>query len=123
MVCCDLMAQLYNMSSSKEKRRELGNNPTIEEEMLWNRLRRNAIGFHFRRQFSIGHYIVDFYCPHKKLAVELDGSQHLEDREYDTIREQFMGSLGIRTVRFSNLQVRRDANKVVGVIFQILKEI
>ena len=117
------MTQLNNLASAKQKRKSLRNNLTTEEEMVWNRLRRDAIGFRFRRQFSIGHYIIDFYCPKKKLAVELDGSHHLKQKEYDTARERFVHDFGVRTVRFSNLQVRQNINEVIGVIYKILTEI
>ncbi len=57
--------------STKEKRRDLRKNMTESEQLLWDELRNDKLGVRFRRQFSIGHYIVDFYCPTKKLSIEI----------------------------------------------------
>ncbi|NTV55541.1 MAG: endonuclease domain-containing protein [Candidatus Moranbacteria bacterium] len=89
--------------------------------MLWSRLRRNALGFKFRRQHSIGPYIVDFYCPEKKLAVELDGWQHGEKCEYDAERTRYLESLGLSVLRFWNDEVNENLDDVVLNISEHLK--
>ncbi len=71
--------RLHNFISTKEKRRYLRNNMTESEEILWDSIKQDALGVRFRRQFSIGHYIVDFYCPRKKLAIEIDGEVHEQE--------------------------------------------
>lgn len=109
---------IYNKSSTKEKRRELKKNMTEAEKLLWEYIRRDALGVRFRRQYGIGNYIADFYCPKLKLVIELDGSQHYtkEGMEYDKIRENYMSSLGIKTIRFSNIDVMGNIEGVLEII-------
>lgn len=73
------------------------NNATPQEIILWSRLKNSQIGFKFRRQHSVGNYILDFYCTEKRLAVEIDGFQHGEiiDATYDTARTNYLNSLRI----------------------------
>jgi len=75
------MTKLYNRKQEKEKRRELRQNETIAETNMWSQLRnRGCLSLKFKRQFSIDKYIIDFYCPEYKIAIELDGNVHeLED--------------------------------------------
>lgn len=109
---------VYNKESTKIKRRALKNNMTSEEKMLWDAIRLDALGFRFRRQFGIGEYIVDFYCSKLKLAIELDGKQHdsQDGLEYDKIREEYMKTLGIMTIRFKNKEIRDDLVVVIKKI-------
>ena len=94
---------VYNKESTKIKRRDLKKNMTYEEKILWEVIRRDALGFRFRRQFGIGEYIVDFYCSKLKLVIELDGELHCSKNglEYDKIREEYMKTLDIKTIRFN----------------------
>ena len=89
------MTKVYNILKLKERRVQLRKSETLEEKILWAFLRRNQIGYKFRRQHSIGGYIVDFYCPEKKLVVEIDGPAHSkkENKEYDKVRENYLNSL------------------------------
>jgi very-short-patch-repair endonuclease len=84
---------------------------------MWSRLRMNQLGFKFRRQHSIGRYIVDFYCPEKKLAIELDGSQHLDDEKYDNKRTDYLNALGIAVLRFGDNEVNTNME---GVLLKII---
>lgn len=93
---------------------------TEEELILWSIIKNKKLGCKFRRQFGIGNYIVDFYCVEKKLVIELDGSQHLDSKGYDIHRESYMNSLGIKTLRFWNGEIRRNLN---GVIMKIKEEL
>ncbi len=95
---------------------------TETEKRLWLYLKNEQLGVKFRRQHSIGNYIADFYFPSIKLVIELDGSQHftLEGLEYDKIRENFMNSLGIKTLRFNNNDVLTN---IEGVLEDIRKEL
>ena len=88
------------------------------EKILWSKIKNDALGVRFRRQYGIGDYIADFYCPILKFVIELDGGQHFtkEALEYDEIREKFMKNLGIKTLRFSN-------NEVIDDIEEVLKKI
>ncbi len=92
------------------------------EIILWSHIRNNLLGVRFRRQYGIGSYIADFYCPSLKLVIELDGSQHFteEGLEYDKIREDFMKSLGIKTLRFNNNDVW---NNIEGVLEEIMNNL
>lgn len=94
---------------------------TPEEVILWNNIKDKKLGYKFRRQYSIGEYIADFYCLEKKVVIELDGSQHLENKEYDTIRENYMKSLGITTLRFWNADIKNNINGVIMKIQEYLE--
>ena len=102
-----------------QRARELRKNMTREEHLLWNNLlRRYQPKFH--RQYVIGNYIVDFYCHEASLVVELDGSQHydLEGREYDQRRTEYLESLGLKVIRFSNWDVIRRFRDVCEEIYR-----
>jgi very-short-patch-repair endonuclease len=73
-----MKAKVSNLSTAKAHRRELRTNATLQEIILWSRLKNDQLGFKFRRQHSFGKYIADFYCPKLRLVIEIDGSQHLE---------------------------------------------
>lgn len=73
-------------------------------------------GTHFRRQHAIGPYIVDFCAVKPKLIIEVDGSQHLEQEEYDRERTEYMESKGYRVLRFWNNEVMEEIDTVMGVI-------
>jgi len=96
---------------------ELRHEQTPAEAKLWAYLRAHrADGIHFRLQHAIGPYIVDFCAPRRKLVIELDGSQHLEQEEYDAERTTYLESRGYRVLRFWNGDVMNDANSVMSVI-------
>lgn len=116
------MKSIYNKRSYLDRRRELRTKPTRHEELLWYRVRNNQLGYRFFRQYSAGPYILDFYCPKLRLAIEIDGSQHAEQEviEYDKERELYLNGLDIKTIRFWNKDVMNDINKVIE---RIRKEI
>jgi very-short-patch-repair endonuclease len=114
------MKRLNNVPKLKERRIELRKNQTPQEVVLWARLRLKNLGFKFKRQHSVGPYILDFYCPEKKLAIEIDGSQHIENKEYDNERCLYLSDLGIRTLRFWNNEINTD---IVAVIDKIINEL
>jgi very-short-patch-repair endonuclease len=90
---------------------------TIAERRLWNYLKlKYSGGVHFRRQHSIGRYVVDFCAVKEKLVIELDGSQHLDDEEQDRTRTEFLNSKGFRVIRFWNNEVMNDIEGVLKVI-------
>jgi very-short-patch-repair endonuclease len=74
------------------------------------------------RGHAIGHYIVDFCAPRKKLIIELDGSQHLEQQEYDEERTKYLETRGYRVLRFWNNDVLNNMDAVLKVIWDVLKE-
>ncbi|GMV33280.1 MAG: endonuclease domain-containing protein [Chloroflexi bacterium CFX1] len=105
-------------SNSKTRTRaiELRKELTPAERKLWARIRNDQLGVNFRRQHAIGKYIPDFVCIKKKLIIELDGSQHLEQEEYDGERTKFLESQGYKVIRFWNNQIMNDINGVIKVI-------
>ena len=95
------------------KARRLRRNATDAERKLWSMLRKRQLaGCRFRRQVPIGNYIVDFACFEKKLAIELDGGQHLDQSRYDVRRTRWLESRGFRVVRFWNDQVFTEPDGV-----------
>ncbi len=90
---------------------------SVAEVKLWAYLRAHHTGgVHFRNQHAIGNYIVDFCAPREKLIIELDGSQHLEQEEYDQERTLYLESQGYRVIRFWNDQVMNDMEGVIKSI-------
>ncbi|MGR9107054.1 MAG: BREX-2 system adenine-specific DNA-methyltransferase PglX, partial [Gammaproteobacteria bacterium] len=101
--------------------RELRASQTDAESLLWRLFRdRRFGGYKFRRQHPVSPYIVDFYCHEKRLAIELDGSQHLELAPKDALRSQALEKQGIRVLRFWNNQVLAETEAVLGVIWDAL---
>ena len=104
---------LYNNPKLKSRRKELRQKETREEVLLWVKLRRKGIGHKFSRQYSVGPYILDFYCVEKRLAIELDGVQHLENKDYDRERDNYLLMNGIRVLRFWNREISANMDKVL----------
>lgn len=94
--------------------------PTSAESRLWQCLRRNALDVHFRRQHAIERFIVDFYCASANLVVEVDGAIHEYTTEEDALRQEYLESLGLRVVRFTNQQIFDDLEQVLLHIRQVL---
>ncbi len=104
-----------------EMSRRNRNNPTPAEDKLWREvLRKKKTGYLFLRQKPIHRFIVDFYCSKLSLAIEVDGGYHLEITERDKIRDRFLKSLGITTIRFSNKDILEN---IVMVRKRIMEEI
>jgi len=102
--------------------RKLRRNQTGAEAKLWSRLRNKRLGgHHFYRQQPIGLYIVDFCSRSRKLIIEVDGSQHLDEKVQDDIRTAYLESLGFRVLRFWNDDVLKDINTVLQVILNALE--
>ncbi|HEX8521519.1 MAG TPA: endonuclease domain-containing protein [Tepidisphaeraceae bacterium] len=98
---------------AKDLRREMA----PAERQLWMHLRNDQMmGLRFRRQFRIEMYIVDFYCPSRKLVVEVDGDSHSEREEYDARRTERMNALGLRVIRFTNSNVASNIEGVLSAI-------
>jgi very-short-patch-repair endonuclease len=105
------MTKIYNKTNNKEKRRELRKNQTPEELIFWAHVKnRKFHGYKFRRQYSIGNYVVDFYCPELKLVVEIDGGQHYEENriEHDKFRTKFFNDAGMKVRRYTNLDIKNN---------------
>ena len=114
-----LHVRIHNRKSLEELRRQLRHSLTPAEAVLWKNLQGSELaGKKFRRQHSIGDYIVDFYCPECKLAVELDGEKHFNSiaSECDRRRTDFLNLLNIRVLRFENRTVFENLRAVLHVI-------
>ena len=110
---------INNLPHLKTYRKQLRNNLTPSEAILWNNLKNKQLdGRKFRRQHSIANYILDFYCPSEKLAIELDGHGHFEanQRTYDFNRDRFIESYGIRVLRFENKLIFNQLELVLEMI-------
>ena len=97
------------LQRAKELRRDM----TPTEEILWNELRANKLGVHFRRQQIIAGFIVDFYCHKAALVIEVDGDIHDLQQEEDARREKALNELGLQIVRFRNDEVLKDLPRIV----------
>jgi len=110
---------INNLPELKTFRKELRNHGTSAEAFLWTHLKQKQLeGKKFRRQFSVGHYILDFYCHTEKLCVELDGNDHFtnEQMKYDEIRTKFLNDQGIKVIRFENCEVFDHTESVLEEI-------
>lgn len=106
-----------------QRARNLRKNQTVQEKILWKHLRdRRFRGAKFRRQMPIGRFIVDFASVEYKLIIELDGSHHAEQKEYDEIRTAFLKAEGYRVIRFWNNQIMQEINGVLQLIEDALKK-
>ena len=85
--------------------RSMRSSPTQAEQTLWARLRHDQLGVRFRAQFVVGRFILDFFCPSRGLAVEVDGGAHVARADIDADRDAWLGASGIRVLRVSNADV------------------
>ena len=115
----------YDFSNSKltPNAQNLRKNMTRQERKLWYEFLRK-LPFRFRRQRVICCYIVDFYCAEKKLAIEIDGSQHYEEKNIikDEERTEFLNSKGVTVLRYTNRDVDRNFNGVCEDIYMHITE-
>ena len=114
---------MHNDKPLKQFRKALRNNATPAEKAMWNLLKgKQLAGFKFRRQHSVQYYVLDFYCPYRKLAIELDGEYHnsVKQQEHDAKRDHFLASVGITVLRFENRFVFEHAEQVLEEILKHL---
>lgn len=116
----------FNDTSFKTLRQKLRNDPTPSERKLWNELRGKQLeGYKFRRQYGIGRYVVDFYCPKLTLAIEVDGDTHFNTDEAlrrDKERQEFIESAGITFLRFISDDVIHNIDSVIDEILKYLPQ-
>lgn len=113
------MTEFFNRTSEKAKRQELRNNMPPVEVILWSRLKgRQLLECKFRRQYSVGAFVIDFYSPEIKLGIELDGDSHFREGgpECDRERQEYIESFGIKIIRFLNPEVYDNLDGVLEVI-------
>ena len=93
---------------------------------MWSKLKqKQLLGYKFRRQYSVDSYVIDFFCPELKLAVEVDGTSHFKDgaEYYDRNRQESIEQLGIKFLRFNNAEVYKNLNGVLEVIVDNVQKI
>lgn len=113
------MTYLYNNTKTKNFRRDLRRNQTDAEKVLWHYIRAKQLNGHkFLRQYGVSSYILDFYCPKVRLAIELDGGQHNEPEglERDKKRTGLLASQNITVLRFWNNDVLVNTDSVLEFI-------
>ena len=108
---------MYHNSNLTSRAQDLRKNMTKEERRLWYEYLHNY-PFRFRRQVTVGSYILDFYCAAAKLAIELDGSQHYDSmqQQYDAKRTAYLSRQGIYVLRFSNTDILQNLRGVCQMI-------
>ena len=121
-----MMTHFFNKTSEKEKRRGLRSGMPPAEALVWSKIRnKQVLGHKFRRQYGVGPYVIDFYCPALKLAVEIDGDSHFvaEAIENDQRRQGFIESFGIRFLRFTNDEVNKELEAVLENLYKTVEEL
>lgn len=115
---------LHNDKTKKTQRNSLRNNLTETEKILWSKLKgKQLLGIKFRRQYSIGPYIVDFFSFEKNIAIEIDGDSHFlnkESKNYDQQRTNFLNKNSIRVVRFTNLEIKNNLGGCLEKLYNLL---
>jgi very-short-patch-repair endonuclease len=114
----NIMTKHYNKKTEQEKRRSLRKNMTYCEKIVWLHLRKKQLGYRFLRQYSVDHFVIDFYCPELKLAIEIDGDVHEipEQIDYDKSRQKYLEAFGIKFVRIKNEEFLGNPNKAFDKI-------
>ncbi|MDD3050401.1 MAG: DUF559 domain-containing protein, partial [Candidatus Cloacimonetes bacterium] len=113
-------ANKYLYPQLKEKAKEMRNNPTPCEKILWNELQNKKLGYKFRRQHVIDKFIVDFFCIEKSLIIEVDGEIHNNQIERDEERDDILRGLGCYIIRFKNEEVIDNLSSVLKKILTFL---
>lgn len=103
--------------------RQLRNNSTLSEVLLWQKIKGKNFGYEFHRQLPIDEFIIDFYCHELHLAIEIDGNTHYYNYVYDKSRQTKLESMGITFVRFSDSDVKRKMNDVLRALEITILEI
>ena len=118
------MTKVYNKKSEQPKRKQLRNNPTYAEKILWLSLRKRQVeGIRFLRQYSVNKFVIDFYAPEIKLAIEVDGCSHIGKEKYDMERQKYIENFNIMVIRFKNEQVIGNPDEVVAEIKAVIRGI
>jgi very-short-patch-repair endonuclease len=120
------MTKHFNKKKETEKRRLLRKQQTFTEKILWTHLRkRQALGYKSRRQYSVDHFVMDFYCPELKLAFERDGDVHEipEQRDYDKARQKYLEKFVIKFIRITNEEFLGNPNKAFLKIENAIKDL
>lgn len=112
----------FNSPLLKDRRKRLRKDSTEVEKILWNKIRGEKLGVKFFRQYSLDGYVMDFYCPEKRLAVEIDGGYHIQasSKVYDKYRERYISAFNIKIARFKNDEIINNRKFVIERINALL---
>ena len=113
---------LYN-KELKERAKKLRKESTLSEILLWQKIKRKSLGVEFHRQVPLNEYIVDFYCHELMLAIEIDGNSHDHKFGYDTERQSKLENLGVKFIRFNDIDVKRNMNDILRALEIAIEEI
>jgi very-short-patch-repair endonuclease len=117
------MPYFYNKTPMRQWRRDLRRKSTRAEAIMWKELRSGKDNKQkFRRQYSVNGYVLDFYCPKSRLAIEVDGGYHdnRETKIYDLVRQEYIEDCGVKFLRFKNDEITNDLEFVLGKINEFL---
>ena len=119
------MEKIFNRKENKFLRRKLRKEMPKGEILLWQKINNKKSGYKFRRQYSIENYVIDFYCPELKLAIEVDGLTHndLKSAEEDELRQKHIESLGIKIIRFSSTEIFEDLDSIATQVYFVCKNL
>ena len=108
----------FNSSQLKYRRKDLRKKSTETETLLWEELRKNKLGVKFFRQYSVDGYVIDFYCPKKRLGVELEGEIHKRKttKIYDIYRKKYLEAFGIKIIIFENKEIINSMKSIIRII-------
>jgi very-short-patch-repair endonuclease len=115
-------ADAYVYKHIKDARKELVENPTEAENLLWKQLKSRKTGYKIRRQHVIDKYVVDFVCLSHKLVIEVDGPIHLQQVEEDMLRTYNLNDKGFMVIRFRNEEIYQNAAQVAEKIREFLNK-
>jgi very-short-patch-repair endonuclease len=107
----------------KHPARQLRQNSTFAEVLLWLNIKGKSYGYEFHRQVPVNEFIIDFYCPELQLAIEIDGNTNDYNFDKDEQRQEILERLGIRFVRFSDYEVKHKINDVLRALEFAISEI
>ena len=105
---------------TKPAAKDLRKSMTDAERKLWQRLRGAQLGVKFRRQHPFENYVLDFVCIERRLVIEVDGSQHMDEQEYDVKRTARLRQAGFTVLRIWNNEVLNETDAVVQAIWDVL---
>lgn len=114
-----LKKAMLNPKHTKSLRGHLRNNMPRTEVMLWSRLKgKQLLGYKIRRQYGVGNYVIDFYCPKLKLGIEIDGESHFtpEGLKHDRIRNNYITGKGIELLRVTTTEIYDNMDGVLEYI-------
>lgn len=119
------MTQHFNKKEMQPIRRELRKEVTFCEKIMWLHLRKKQLKVRFLRQYSVDSYVIDFYSPEIRLAIELDGNVHdsPEQKKYDKTRQSYLEAFGISFIRITNDELMGNPNKAFDRIVEKIREL